>query len=116
LVRVIGSRVEKRPDFFVEIERGFLAEDDPLTGCALTDLSNLQILPDGSVYRCGLLVDQKDMASLAMASDQLLLTRPGAGEELLRSSMPSSCDACPAVQADGRRACIYDKVSSALSV
>ena len=28
LVRRIAERVETRPDFFVEIERGFLAEDD----------------------------------------------------------------------------------------
>lgn len=115
LVRRIAERVETRPDFFVEIERGFLAEDDLLTGCALEDLSNLQILPDGRAYRCGLLVDQVGMASLAMAGDQLRLTRPSFGEELLRSAMPSGCDICPAVQADSRRACIYDKVSSAES-
>jgi MoaA/NifB/PqqE/SkfB family radical SAM enzyme len=113
LVRTIADRVETQPDFFVEIERGFLADDDPLTGCALEDFSNLQILPDGRAYRCGLLVDQEGMASLAMTDDQLRLTRPDMGEELLRSSMPSGCDTCPAVQADGRRACIYDKVSSA---
>ena len=53
------KRVETRPDFFVEIERGFLAEGDPLVGCALDDFSNLQILPDGRAYRCGLLVDQE---------------------------------------------------------
>ena len=113
LVRTIADRVETRPDFFVEIERGFLADDDPLTGCALEDFSNLQILPEGRAYRCGMLVDQEGMASLAMTGDQLRLTRPETGEELLRSSMPSGCDTCPAVQADGRRACIYDKVSSA---
>lgn len=112
VVRTIAERVETRPDFFVEIERGFLAEDDRLTGCALEDFSNLQILPDGRAYRCGLLVDQEGMASLAMTGDQLLMTRAGFGEELLKSSTPSGCDACPAVQADGRRACIYDKVSS----
>ena len=116
LVRRIAERVETRPDFFVEIERGFLAEDDRLTGCALEDLSNLQILPDGRAYRCGLLVDQEGMASLAMTGDQLRLSRPDMGEERLRSSTPSGCDACPALQADGRRACIYDKVSSAASV
>ena len=115
LVRTIAERVETRPDFFVEIERGFLAEDDRLTGCALEDFSNLQILPDGRAYRCGLLVDQEGMASLAMTGDQLLMTRPSFGEELLKSSTPSACDACPAVQADGRRACIYDKVSSVRS-
>jgi MoaA/NifB/PqqE/SkfB family radical SAM enzyme len=112
IVLMVRKRVETRPDFFVEIERGFLAEGDPLVGCALDDFSNLQILPDGRAYRCGLLVDQEGMASLTMTGDQLRLTRPDFGEELLRSSTPPECDACPAVQADGRRACIYDKVSS----
>jgi MoaA/NifB/PqqE/SkfB family radical SAM enzyme len=116
LVRMVAERSETRPDFFVEIERGFLAGNDRLTGCALADFSNLQILPDGRAYRCGLLVDQEGMASLAMSGDQLRLARPETGEELLRLSTPSGCDACPAVQADGRRACIYDKVSSATPV
>jgi MoaA/NifB/PqqE/SkfB family radical SAM enzyme len=111
LVRMLAERVETRPDFFVEIERGFLAADERLTGCALEDFSNLQILPDGRAYRCGLLVDQEGMASLAMTGDQLRLTRPGFGEELLKSLTPSGCDACPAVRADSRRACIYDKAS-----
>jgi MoaA/NifB/PqqE/SkfB family radical SAM enzyme len=115
LVLMVTKRTETRPDFFVEIERGFLAEGDPLAGCALDDFSNLQIMPDGRAYRCGLLVDQEGMASLTMTADQLRLTRPGFGEELLRSSTPPGCDACPAMQADGRRACIYDKVSSAAS-
>jgi MoaA/NifB/PqqE/SkfB family radical SAM enzyme len=113
LVRIVAERVETRPDFFVEIERGFLAQDDPLLGCALDDFSNLQILPDGRAYRCGLLVDQAGMASLAMTGDQLRLTSPRFGEELLKSSAISGCDTCPAMQADSRRACIYDKVSSA---
>jgi MoaA/NifB/PqqE/SkfB family radical SAM enzyme len=115
LVLMVTKRVETRPDFFVEIERGFLGEGDPLTGCALNDFSNLQILPDGRAYRCGLLVDQEGMASLTMTGGQLRLTRPAFGEELLRSSTPLGCNACPAVQADGRRACIYDKASSAPS-
>ncbi|MGH3393558.1 MAG: radical SAM protein [Streptosporangiaceae bacterium] len=112
LVRSVAERAEKRPDFFVEIERGFLAEGEQLTKCALEDFSNLQILPDGRAYRCGLLVDQEGMASLTMTSDLLQMTHPGFGEELLRSTTPPGCDACPAVQAGGRRACIYDKVSS----
>lgn len=112
LVRRVESRVERKPDFFVEIERGFLAAGEPLTGCALTDFSNLQVLPDGRAYRCGLLVDQAEMASLSMTGDELVLTRPGYGEELLRTSMPHSCDGCPVMRADGRRACIYDKASS----
>jgi MoaA/NifB/PqqE/SkfB family radical SAM enzyme len=113
LVHRIEDRVERRPGFFVEIERGFLVGDARLTGCALDDFTNLQVFPDGRAYRCGLLVDQDEMASLSMVGDQLRLTRPRSGEELLRSSLSRSCDACPVVQADGRRACIYDKAQSA---
>jgi MoaA/NifB/PqqE/SkfB family radical SAM enzyme len=112
LVRRVGSRTERRPDFFVEIERGFLAGDQPLAGCALTGFSNLQVLPDGRAYRCGLLVDQAEMASLSMSGDELRITRPLDGEELLRTTMASTCDGCPVMRAGGRRACIYDKVSS----
>jgi MoaA/NifB/PqqE/SkfB family radical SAM enzyme len=112
LVRRIASRVEQRPGFFVEIERGFLAEDEPLSGCALADFSNLEVMPDGRAYRCGLLVDQPAMASLTMTGDELRLSRPGYGEALLLSIMPSSCDGCPVMRAEGRRACIFDKASS----
>ena len=112
LVGRVESRKEQRPGFFVEIERGFLAEGESLTDCALADFSNLEVMPDGRAYRCGLLVDQPEMASLSMAADMLLVTRPGYGEEVLRSMLPS-CDGCPVKQADGRRACIYDKASSA---
>jgi len=108
----VARRVGRRSDFYVEIERGYLADDERLTGCALADFSNLQILPDGRAYRCGLLVDQDEMASLTMTGEELRLTRPGRGEERLRADWLSSCDSCPVMQADGRRACIYDKVSS----
>jgi MoaA/NifB/PqqE/SkfB family radical SAM enzyme len=112
VVRRIESRIEQRPGFFVEIERGFLAEGEPLSDCALADFSNLEIMPDGRAYRCGLLVDQPAMASLTMAGDELRLSRPDRGEELLLSTMPASCDGCPVKRAEGRRACIFDKVSS----
>lgn len=112
LVRWVASRQETRPGFFVEVERGFLPEGEPLIRCALADFSNLQVLPDGRAYRCGLLVDQPDMASLSMVEGQLRFTRPDHGEELLLSSMPPSCDGCPVMQVDGRRACIYDKLQS----
>lgn len=112
LTRRIRRREEQRPDFFVEIERGFLDDHEPLVSCALADFSNLQILPDGRAYRCGLLVDQDEMASLAMTGDQLRLTSPGHGEEWLRADWLSSCGSCPVAGPDGRRACIYDKISS----
>ena len=113
LTRRIGQRVERRPDFFVEVERGFLAEAEPLTNCALADASNLQIFPDGRAYRCGLLADQEAMASLSMTGSQLLLTRPGRGEDTVLASVPPSCDSCPVMWPESRRACIYDKVRSA---
>jgi MoaA/NifB/PqqE/SkfB family radical SAM enzyme len=112
LTRRVARRTERRPDFYVEIERGYLADDEQLAGCALADFSNLQILPDGRAYRCGLLVDQEEMASLAMTGGQLRLTSAAQGEERLRTDWLSSCDSCPVMHAEGRRACIYDKVSS----
>jgi MoaA/NifB/PqqE/SkfB family radical SAM enzyme len=112
LVSQVGSRLETRTGFFVEIERGFLADGEPLTGCALVGFSNLEIMPDGRAYRCGLLVDQPAMASLTMTGDELSLSRPRHGEELLLSTLTSPCDGCPVMRADGRRACIYDKVRS----
>jgi molybdenum cofactor biosynthesis enzyme MoaA len=112
LVRSVESRIEDQPGFFVEVERGFLAEDEPFTVCALTDFSNLQVLPDGRAYRCGLLVDQVDMASMSMVDGQLNFTNIGFGEEFLRSSMRPTCDGCPVIQEHSRRACIYDKIRS----
>jgi MoaA/NifB/PqqE/SkfB family radical SAM enzyme len=114
LVRWVEDRTETQPGFFVEIERGFLAGDQEFAGCALTDFSNLQIFPDGRAYRCGLLVDQPDMASWSIMGDELVLTQPHAGEELLAASMTHSCDSCPVAMTQGPKACIYDKVSSAL--
>ena len=58
-------------------------------------------------------VHQSEMASLSMTRDQILLVRPKHGEELLRLEDAASSDyVCPVMQAYGRRACIYDKVSS----
>jgi MoaA/NifB/PqqE/SkfB family radical SAM enzyme len=112
LVQSVEYRVEDWPGFFVEVERGFLSDGEPFTGCAITDFSNLQVMPDGRAYRCGLLVDQAEMASLFMAGDELSYTSLTSGEELFRPVAEVSCDGCPLMRADGRRACIYDKVRS----
>jgi len=112
VTRLVARRVERRSDFYVEIQRGYLADDEQLAGCALADFSNLQILPDGRAYRCGLLVDQDEMSSLTMNGDQLRLSGPGYGEERLRADWLPSCNSRPVMRADGRRACIYDKISS----
>lgn len=110
LTRRIAQRADRGPDFFVEIERGFLEPDQPLTNCALVGFSNLQIMPDGRAFRCGLLADQAEMASLVMADGELRLTRADPGEDKYVPASGPACDGCPVK--DGRRACIYDKVSS----
>jgi MoaA/NifB/PqqE/SkfB family radical SAM enzyme len=110
LTRRIAQRADRGPDFFVEIERGFLEPDQPLTNCALVGFSNLQILPDGRAFRCGLLADQAELASLVMADGELRLTRADPGEDKYVPAPGLACDGCPVK--DGRRACIYDKVSS----
>jgi hypothetical protein len=112
LTRRISQRVDHSPDFFVEIERGFLEPDQPLTNCALVGFSNLQIMPDGRAFRCGLLADQAELASLVMADGELRQAQPDPGEEeLLRKAVEGSlCDGCPVME--GGRACIYDKISS----
>lgn len=112
LVDKIEKRVEKWPGFFVEIERGFLSDGQALSGCALNDFSNLEIFPDGRTYRCGLLVDRPELASLSFADGGLTYSQPQAGEQELASLAVSACDSCPALAAGDRRACIYDKVSS----
>lgn len=112
LTRRISQRVDHSPDFFVEIERGFLEPGQPLTNCALVGFSNLQIMPDGRAFRCGLLADQAELASLVMADGELRQAQPDPGEEeLLRKAVEGSlCDGCPVME--GGRACIYDKISS----
>jgi MoaA/NifB/PqqE/SkfB family radical SAM enzyme len=112
LTRRISERADRSPDFFVEIERGFLEPDQPLTNCALVGFSNLQIMPDGRAFRCGLLADQAELASLVMAHGELRRAQPDPGEEelLMKAAKASLCDGCPVTQ--GRRACIYDKIST----
>jgi MoaA/NifB/PqqE/SkfB family radical SAM enzyme len=110
LTRRIAQRADRGPDFFVEIERGFLEPDQPLTNCALVGFSNLQIMPDGRAFRCGLLADQAEMASLIMRDGELRPTQADPGEDKYVTESASACDGCP-VKGEGR-ACIYDKVTS----
>ena len=50
------------------------------------------------------------MASLVMADGELRRTQADPGEDKYMPSPTLACDGCPVK--DGRRACIYDKVSS----
>jgi MoaA/NifB/PqqE/SkfB family radical SAM enzyme len=98
-------------DFFVEVEKAFLDPDEQLSKCALSDSTNLQIMPDGRVYRCGLLIDDPSMASLAIIGSTLVLAHADRGEQLLAAEAATPCFSCP-LKLSERRACIYDKMSS----
>jgi molybdenum cofactor biosynthesis enzyme MoaA len=108
MIERVRAHVAPDASCFVEIERAFLREGEPLTGCALADSSNLQILPDGSAYRCGLLVDDREMASLRFAQGEVLLDSDGGEERIKRGAR--DCSSCPAIRSTERRACIYDKL------
>jgi len=110
MVERVEAHVDPDADYFVEIERAYLRDDERLTGCALADFSNLQILPDGTAYRCGLLVDDGAMASLRFTGGELLLDAMGGEERMTHCS--GGCSSCPAVRSAERRACIYDKISA----
>jgi hypothetical protein len=112
LVGQIKARTETQGNFFIDIERSFLDDGEPLTTCAIRSFSNLQILPDGRAYRCGLLVDQPEMASMTMAGGKLLMSAQDRGEELMRSEIGRSCQACPVVDGNERHTCITDRITS----
>ncbi len=110
LTDAVAARQPARPDFVVEVQRGFVDQTaDGGTDCAIPALSNLQVFPDGRAYRCGLLVDRPEMASLTMADGVLRVTGPHVGEDAVGVGS-DGCDGCPLSKDD--RACIYDKVVS----
>ena len=98
------------PGFFVEVERAFLDAGQPLRGCALQQMTNLQVMPSGRAYRCGALADEPEMSALAFLRGDLVVTRSAAGEEAVRSAA-AGCLGCPLSPGSGQ-ACIYDKVVS----
>lgn len=109
MINRVRSRIGPTVEHFVEVERAFVDEGEALVGCALADGSNLQIMPDGNAYRCGLLVDNPRTVSLRFAHAGLEVVGAGRGEEALRHRL-SACHGCPVFAPGERRACIYDKL------
>jgi MoaA/NifB/PqqE/SkfB family radical SAM enzyme len=83
----------RRRDFTVDCELGFgfgmPGEDKQM--CAVRERSNLQFLPDGTVFSCGMLVDQPDLAGYLWRNGGLY-SRQGETELSLTGT---SCDGCP---------------------
>jgi MoaA/NifB/PqqE/SkfB family radical SAM enzyme len=94
--RVLEEVTEFRPrrsEFIVDCELGFgfglPGEDRQM--CAVRQRSNLQFLPDGTVFSCGMLVDQPDLAGYIWRDGGLHLRE--AESEL--SVTRKSCAGCP---------------------
>lgn len=94
--RVLGEVTafrSRRSDFVVDCELGFSfglpGEDEQM--CAVRQRSNLQFLPDGTVFSCGMLVDQPDLAGYVWR-DGGLQTRQAQSE---LSMTRNSCGGCP---------------------
>ena len=105
LVTVISKRAETRPDLFVEIERGFLAEGEPLDGNAPCLFSPIcRYFPTVGPIAAGCWSTK--WAWRRWPRDQLLLTRPGSGEDLLEATMSPACSSCPAMSSR-RQASLY---------
>jgi len=82
-----------RADFVVDCELGWALgyRGEDLGMCAVRDRTNLQFLPDGSVFSCGMLVDQPDLAGYVWREGGLHLRQ--AESEVTRAAAP--CSGCP---------------------
>jgi hypothetical protein len=115
---VVTSYSPARKDFIVDCELGFelgyRGEDRDM--CAVRDRTNLQFLPDGNVFSCGMLVDQPDLAGYVWHGRGLHLRN--AESEVTRTV--TNCGGCPlrapaaSVANDGGREplplCIYNRL------
>ena len=93
VLRQVSSYRPRRSDFVIDCELGFaygLSGEEPGM-CAVRDRSNLQFLPDGSVFSCGMLVDRPDLAGYAWRDNGLFLRQ--ADTEVTRTASP--CSGCP---------------------
>jgi MoaA/NifB/PqqE/SkfB family radical SAM enzyme len=120
--RVLDEVSAHRPasaDFVVDCELGFgfglPGENKQM--CAVRERTNLQFLPDGTVYSCGMMVDRPDLAGYKWI-DGALYQRQG-DNEVTRTAM--SCSGCPMRGAGDALSspvplCIYNRLDRAESL
>lgn len=117
VLREVSTYQPRRSGYLIDCELGFafgLAGEDAGM-CAVRDKSNLQFLPDGSVFSCGMLVDRPDLAGYFWRDGALFLRH--ADTEVTRTG--PTCHGCPmrTVQvADGHQEphatlCIYNRLA-----
>jgi MoaA/NifB/PqqE/SkfB family radical SAM enzyme len=109
---VVAAYRPSRQSFTVDCQVAF---DFPVPGadrgvCAVRDRTNLQFLPSGAVFACGMLLEDEALAAYRW-QDGTLLRRAG-DTELARTMSP--CGACPLRPVDGghRPICIYNRLAT----
>jgi MoaA/NifB/PqqE/SkfB family radical SAM enzyme len=119
VIDVVGRYVPQRKGFIVDCELGFAFGNrgENFKMCAVRERTNLQFLPDGSVFSCGMLVDRPDLAGYVWREGGLHLRQ--AESEVTRTFAPGTgCPmraiAIPAVYQTGVSApvplCIYNRL------
>ena len=108
---VVAAYRPERPDFVVDCELAFsygLPGEDAQQ-CAVRDRTNLQFLPSGAVFSCGILVDDESKSGYQW-HDNALRIRPGTSELTLTKQ---ACAGCPVRDADGGSLpiCIYNRLA-----
>jgi MoaA/NifB/PqqE/SkfB family radical SAM enzyme len=117
--KVLSAVTEYKPrrgDFLIDCELGFAygLPGEERGMCAARERANLQFLPDGSVFSCGMLVDTPSLAGYQWHNGRLL--RRGAARTELDIT-EADCDGCPARAGRGSEAdgptplCIYNRLA-----
>jgi MoaA/NifB/PqqE/SkfB family radical SAM enzyme len=107
---VVSRYQPRRTNFVPDCESAFAygmpGEDSGK--CAVRDMTNLQFLPSGAVFSCGMLVED-DVRSGYLWQDGALTLRPGASEITETSA---GCVGCPLRVTDDGHApvCIYNRL------
>lgn len=109
---VVAAYRPARQSFTVDCQVAF---DFPVPGadpgvCAVRDGTNLQFLPSGAVFACGMLLEDETLAAYRW-QDGTLVRRHG-DTELARTA--PACTGCPLRQPDGdhRPICIYNRLAA----
>jgi MoaA/NifB/PqqE/SkfB family radical SAM enzyme len=110
---VVAAYRPARQSFTVDCQIAF---DFPVPGadpgvCAVRDGTNLQFLPSGAVFACGMLLEDEALAAYRWR-DGTLHRRPG-DTELSRTA--PACPGCPVRPSDAghRPICIYNRLATA---
>jgi molybdenum cofactor biosynthesis enzyme MoaA len=108
---VVRAYRPRRTGFFADCQIAFAygdvaGESDDM--CAVRDRTNLQFLPSGAVFSCGMLLEQ-ELFSGYLWSEHGLITRPGETEV---SRTAATCTGCPVREdtAGHTPICIYNRM------